>query len=62
MTDSWEEVGEIVSITSSDLEPACPGFAIFGTLLFLKKMRKIYCYLRDNHGNIKLIRVLDRIL
>ena len=61
IAESWEAVGEIVSTASSDLEPAYLCFTKVGTFLFIRKIRKIYCYLRYNYGNVRLIRILDKL-
>lgn len=56
MKDSWGVVSEIASDAS-----AYPEFSRVGTFLFIKKVYKIYCFLRYNHRNIKINIALDKI-
>lgn len=56
MKDSWEVVSEIASDAS-----AYPEFSRVSTFLFIKKVYKIYCFLRYNHWNTKINIALDKI-
>lgn len=56
-----EELLKATSISSVDTKSLYPGFAKFGTVVFIKKTYKVYLFIKNRYGDSKLLELLENI-
>jgi len=56
--DEWENA---VTITADDTKALYPAISKFGTIIFIKKLTKLYRFTKDKYGTTKFIELLEKV-